>query len=377
MKLFDIAQELVGFHTVSDASTVQIGDRISDILSASGFQVEQHTYDMRGVRKINVIARKGPEGLPEIALTGHYDTVPYDPREWKSDPLTLTERDGKLYGRGACDMKVFVALAMHVGMRIATNELKKPFALIFTSDEEVGCIGARRLVKDRGALARSFVIGEPTGLVPFNMHKGYIYLRIKLQGVGGHSSRPAEGVNVVTRALPMVLTRLDQFSEALRVVRDDRFDPPYPTLNVGVVKTGDNAAKNTIAEYVEIELDIRPLPGQRVEDVVHALTRHIAPDGEINGVSVIIEYARSPTMPFETRNDAGVVQLIERLAGHQAVSTSFNTEGGVFNLSGGESVICGLGHIAQAHRPNEFVDTSFLSEKSIALFERVIREVCC
>ena len=376
MQIIDLARELISTYTVSEAPTTTIANRLSDILESAGFTIDHHTYTVGGIPKVNVVARKGPHGLPEVALTGHMDTVPFDPSEWRSDPLKLTERDGKLFGRGACDMKAFIALATAVGSRIPAADLKHPFALIFTSDEEVGCIGARRLIKDRGQLARRFVIGEPTGMVPFHMHKGYIYLKIRLLGRGGHSSRPDEGINVVSQALPPVITRINEFAEALQQVRDDRFDPPYPTLNIGVVRTGENAAKNTIAEEAVVELDIRPVPRQRVEDIVYALEHHIAPDGSVNGVSVRVDLARSPTVPFETARSADIVELVEGVMEAPSRPTSFNTEGGVFNSTGGASVVCGLGHIAQAHKPNEYVDASFLSENTADLFERIIRRIC-
>lgn len=373
-----LARRLIGFHSVSNVSSREIADFISNLLDTSGFSVEQQSYRLSdGVEKVNVVATKGGKDMAKLALSGHIDTVPFDEKEWRNhDPLNLELRDGRFYGRGACDMKGFLAVAMVAGMRIPAHELSAPFSLVFTSDEEVGCIGARKLVEAKGKLADMFVIGEPTSFQPFILHKGYIFVRINLRGKGGHSSEPAKGRNVLERALPQVIVRLNEFKSSLERIRDERLSPSYPTLNIGKLSTGRNSAKNTIAEECTLELDIRPIPGQDVDEVFEALRRHVAPEGEINGIAVDIKLVRKPTLPFETSKDAGIVRETVAMTGKPATSTSFNTEGGVFNHAGSESVICGLGSIAQAHQPDEFVDAHFLSEDFVRRYEQLIRRVC-
>ena len=378
----DLTRRLIAHRSVSDASSRPIADDVSNVLECAGFRIQQHTYTVKGIEKVNVIAIKGNGGLPELAFSGHLDTVPYNDSEWTSDPLKLTERGGLFYGRGTCDMKGFIALAMDVGMRIPAHSLKRPFGLIFTSDEEVGCIGVRNLVDARsknglGPIANNIVIGEPTNLQPFILHKGYIYIRVLLRGKEGHSSEPDKGLNAVMLALPEVLTRLNELKDSLAQVRNPNFAVPFATLNVGVVTTGKSAQKNVIAKECTIELDIRPLPGQDSHEIVHALREHIAPDGSINGVTVEVQLARAPTPPFETSPDASIVTNLVDIFGKPPTSTSFNTEGGILNRSGCTCVICGLGSIEQAHKPNEFVSGKFFSETVAQGYERLVHRFCC
>ncbi len=373
----DLTRRLIAHRSVSDASSRPIADWISNVLEGTGFRIEQHTYNIRGVEKVNIIAVKGGDGMPELAFSGHLDTVPYKESEWKSDPLMLTERDARWYGRGTCDMKSFIALAMDVGMRIPMSDLRKPFGLIFTSDEEVGCVGVRRLVEKRQPIARNIVIGEPTNLVPFILHKGYIYLKVVLRGQEGHSSEPHKGKNAVMLALPEVLLRLNELRDGLAQVEDPRFAVPFPTLNVGKVQTGAGAAKNVIAKECTIELDVRPLPGQDVDEVVQAIRKHVAREGNINGIQVEVQLVRAPTPPFETAADAPIVRKLEEYFQRKATSTSFNTEGGILNRSGCTCVICGLGSIEQAHKPDEYVDARFFSEDIARQYESLVRTFCC
>lgn len=370
-----VLQRLIAMNTVSSESTVEIASYVSDYLSDCSFAIEHHKYELRGVPKVNVIARKGGDDL-RLALAGHMDTVPFNPAEWRSDPLELTKVSDKWFGRGTCDMKGFLALAMVAGSRISEDELNHPFGLVFTSDEEVGCIGAKKLVNDKGKVSDMFIIGEPTEFEPFTLHKGYMYLIIELRGKNGHSSRPKEGISIVD-ALGPILAKIESFKRHLGEIEDIRLHPPCPTLNVGVISTGKNSAKNVIADFCRLELDIRPVPGQDVEEIFQAFKLFIT-DGEshINGVEVRVMYGRMPTPPMETPSDALIVLEAEKMSGHPACSTAFNTEGGIFNSSGADSVICGLGSIQQAHRPNEFVHESYLTDEMVEKYVSTIRNIC-
>lgn len=376
-RVVEVLRRLISMNTVSDRSTIEITDYIAEYLENAGFSIDRMLYERAGVKKVNLIASKG-EGSPILALSGHMDTVPFNATDWKNlDPLQLTERSGKWYGRGTCDMKGFLAIAMVAGSNISSLELCRAFALVFTSDEEVGCIGAKELVKERGAVADMCIIGEPTDLMPFILHKGYMYVRIELQGKRGHSSRPDEGLNVIERALPTVLKRINSFRDALRQIRDERLEPPYPTLNTGVVSTGENAAKNIIPNKCVIELDMRPVPGQDVEEIMHSFRRYVTDDEEfVNGVSIRIDYARMPTSPLEVDPNDEVVRAVSEEFGFEACSTSFNTEGGVFRSAGMRSVICGPGSIQQAHQPNEYLHGRYLTEETVQGYSNVIRNIC-
>lgn len=372
--VLNILRLLVAEDTTSYRSTTQIADIISNYLGEKGFSIEAQHYFLRGVKKTNIIAQKG-SGHPRLALSGHMDTVPFDPTAWKTDPLKLTRVGEQWFGMGVCDMKGFLAIAMVAGSRIPAEKLKHPFALVFTSDEEVGCIGAKNLVRERGQVADLVVIGEPTELQPFVLHKGYMYLKVILRGKRGHSSRPHEGISVIDALLP-VLERIKSFNEHLTGIRDVRLNPPYPTLNVGVVSTGSHSAKNIIPEYCIIELDIRPIPGQNVDEMFRAFRHHISRgENTVGDVRVEIGYGRAPTPPMETVGNA-LTRTIEEVMGQPATATAFNTEGGVFNSVGMQSTICGIGSIAQAHTPNEFVHASYLSPEIVERYTEVINKIC-
>lgn len=390
-KVIEVLRRLIGMNTVSDQSTREIADYVSNYLESDGFTIEEHVYFAQRedktadgkkktvkVEKVNVIARKG-DGDLRLALTGHMDTVPLlDLNKWDSNPLELTLKGNKWFGRGTCDMKGFLALAMVAGSRISAGQLKQPFGLVFTSDEEVGCVGAKKLIKDKGRIADMIIIGEPTDLHPVVLHKGYMFIRIELKGKSGHSSHPKKnGINVVQRALPFILEKINKFTRHLESIQDDRLIPPYPTMNIGVVNTGKESAKNIIAGSCVIEIDMRPVPGQNPDALFHAFSRYIT-DGEakVNDVEVKVSWARQPTPPMETSADSLVVQEVATMCGYPAESTSFNTEGGVFNASGAQSVICGLGSIQQAHELNEFVDGKYLTDEVVEKYVATILRIC-
>lgn len=373
--VLEFTKSLVGMDTVSNRSTRSIADFLSNVLEDSGFVIEQQVYRNAGVEKVNVVARKGGTE-PKLALSGHLDTVPFDEGDWLTDPLELTERDGRFYGMGVCDMKGFLAVVMCAGMRIAVADLRYPFALVFTSDEEIGCVGAKQLIRKKERLAEMIIIGEPTEFKPVFLHKGYIFLQVILRGRRGHSSRPAEGENVIERALPTVIHRLTEFKQAMERARDERLNPPYPTLNVGKVDTGPGSSKNIIADYCAIDIDIRPIPGQDIEEIMRSLQQHVAPTGVINGIKVAVRFARAPTPPFLIDPGTPLVQEAVRMTEQFAVSTSFNTEAGVFSNKDTQVVVCGLGSIKQAHRPNEFLDARYLQDTMVDHYEALIRRLC-
>ena len=231
-------------------------------------------------------------------------------------------------------------------------------------------------MKEAGRIADMVVIGEPTEFCPVYMHKGYIFVRITLEGVRGHSSDPAKGKNVVERALPTVILRLMEFKQALESIRDARLEPTYPTLNIGKVTTGAGSAKNVIANSCILELDIRPVPGQNTADIINALKAVVAPEGEINGIKVKVLLARAPTPPFATPLDSLILRETVVMSGNQPISVPFNTEGGVFNSVGSESIICGLGSIKQAHQPNEFVEARYMTDEMVERYTSLILRLC-
>lgn len=399
MGIVGLTEKLVGFNTVSsESSTRPIADFISNLCEDAGFKTNQFVYSTsheitdgsgkkrtESLEKVNLFAVKGGEE-PVLGLSGHMDTVPYDRTKWQTNPFILTQRGNNYYGLGITDMKLFLATALIAGSKINATELKKPFALMFTSDEEVGCLGARKWLKNGDLILPSYiVIGEPSELIPYNQHKGYLYLKIKIdrpkasrKKIEVHSSDPRTAPNVLELALVPVLNGLLDLKERLKKISSPEFNPPYPTLNIGIVKTSDGAAKNIIAGECIIELDIRPVPGQDTEEILEKVNWIVQQAVEdIEGIQAEVHLGRSPTPPMHTPKESPIVQLVEKISRHSARSVCFNTEAGVFNEAGAQSVIWGPASIKQAHKPNEFASARWFQDDIVEKYVALIKSICC
>lgn len=275
---------------------------------------------------------------------------------------------------------IFLAIAMKTGEKINKNKLKKPFSLCFTSDEEVGCLGARKLMRKGVYLGKYVVIGEPTEMMPLNLHKGYMFIRIILRGKTGHASVPGNGKSVIHSALSLVLREIEKFSLVLSKIIDNRFSPDCPTINIGVVTTDNEnkkSSKNLIADFCKIELEIRPIPGQEPEEIFFVFNKIISDTiSGIDGISVKVEFARAPTPPMETDFGLKISDEIVKITGNNLQSVCFNTEGGVFNRFGASSIICGPGSINQAHKAREFVDAKYFKDNIVDQYVQLIKNIC-
>ncbi|HEX8338855.1 MAG TPA: M20/M25/M40 family metallo-hydrolase, partial [Pyrinomonadaceae bacterium] len=247
MSVEEILAGLVAIDSTSSRPNVEIVEHLAARAEGLGLCARLFPYtDEQGVKKLQLVAvhPKSFEdgGEVELALVGHTDTVPFDPA-W-AEALTLTERDGKLYGRGSCDTKGFIAAALAALGEIDVGRLARPVALVLTADEEVGCLGAKRLAEARPFRARHAVVGEPTSLRPMRAGKGYCLAEVTVHGREGHSAYPALGASAIMRAARLV-TRIETVAEELKALPHGAFDPPHTTLNVGLIRGG--TAKNVIA----------------------------------------------------------------------------------------------------------------------------------
>lgn len=381
MSLEQITSKLVSFCTVSDQnSTREIADWISNWLEEGGFAVRQFSYATNGISKVNLVAIKGGNE-PFLALSGHMDTVPAE--EWTPatpGPFVLTKIGKHYYGRGVADMKLFLAVAMMAGQQVFSHELARPFALYFTSDEEVGCVGIKKLFQQGVPVPTYTVIGEPTGMVPVHMHKGYMYLRIRIDAKDrgpGHSSNPDTRKNVLKVGVPEVLQMLKHMDEHLRQICNPRFKVPFATLNPGVISMDPGAAKNIIASNCTIDLDVRPLPGQSPNWILGLLKRALdLAIRPIHGIKAVIGYRRSPSLPMKTPDTSPIVRMAEELSGYPATTVAYNTEGGVFNAHGSQSVVWGPANIAQAHTSDEHIHEKWLQQDTVDSYVTFIRRMC-
>ncbi|MDQ3908740.1 MAG: acetylornithine deacetylase, partial [Acidobacteriota bacterium] len=271
MNVKETLAELVGIDSVSSRTNLEIIERLAAHAERLGLRARASSYfDDAGVEKFNLVAvaprSTSDDEEVELALVGHTDTVPFDPA-W-AEALALTERGGKLYGRGACDTKAFIAAALSAVASVGVANLRRPLALVFTADEEVGCVGAKRLAESRALSVRRAIIGEPTSLRPVRAGKGYCLAEVQVFGREGHSAYPALGASAIYRAARLI-GRIEQVAKRLEAERHEAFDPPFTTVNVGRVEGG--TAKNIIAGSCRFTLEWRPVPGQAASRAVEII----------------------------------------------------------------------------------------------------------
>lgn len=376
----EILARLIAFPTVSSDSNLDLIGWVAEYLEALGARVEV-LRNAEGT-KANLFATLGPEGDGGIVLSGHSDVVPVADQDWTSDPFVMRAQDGLLFGRGACDMKGFIACALAMAPHFAAAPLSRPLHFAFTHDEEVGCLGAADLVaalEGRGLKPAMAIIGEPTEMRIIEGHKGCCEYTTRFTGCEGHGSDPDQGVNAAEYAVRYV-TRLLELREALkaRAPEGSGFEPPWTTLNIGRVHGG--VAHNVICGKAEVEWEFRPVqPGDTafVKDEIAAYARDVLlpamqavdPGARIE-TEVIGEVAGLEPMP---ENEARA--LVADLTGANGAGlVSFATEAGLFQSMGMSTVVCGPGSIAQAHKPDEYVSESQLSA-CLAMLEGLGRKL--
>ncbi len=354
-EVISLLRDLVAIDSTSTKSNVPIIDALDRRLTALGLVTERQRYvDDAGVEKQNLLATAG-QGVPELALVGHSDCVPFD-AGW-AEALSLTERSGFLYGRGACDTKAFIACAV-VAMSKAKAKLTKPAMLVFTADEELGCVGAKKLLEAGKGRARRALVGEPTSLRPIRANKGYCLAEVEVHGKEGHSAYPDTGASAVFRAARF-LSKLEQYSRTtLREHTDAAFAPPFGTLNVGLLSGGK--AKNVIPGLVRFTLEWRPLPGQDVNVVLDAVERLrrecVAEDATFTLTVKPLRLDRG----FATAPEADLVTFIAGQTGKAADTVAFGTEGPQLAALGAVPVVFGPGDITVAHQTGEHVPVAEL-----------------
>jgi len=375
MTVKETLAQLVSIDSVSARSNAEIIGLLTNRCEAMGFYVKQFPYsDENGVEKTNMVAVAGTgvSDTPtvELALVGHTDTVPYDPN-W-TEATTLIESEGKLFGRGACDTKGFIAAALVATESIDLKLLRKPLALIFTADEEVGLLGAKRLAEKRPLRAHYSIVGEPTSLQPMRAGKGYCIAEITVRGREGHSAYPALGASAIFRAA-RVIVRLEKLADDLKAQRHESFDPPYTTLNVGVIRGG--TAKNVIAGECRFTLEWRPIPGQPASWLLELLQMALQEEKKVDADFECEVIANRADSGFEVAADSPIVQLLEGLSGKKAGTVAFGTEAAQMMELGADAVVMGPGNIRVAHQTGEFVPIDEL-DRCVEILRQAIELSC-
>ena len=368
-------ERLVSFPTVSRESNMVLIDFVREHLRPLDAEVRLTFDDDR--RKANLFATVGPRGPGGLMLSGHTDVVPVDRQAWESDPFVATEKDGRLYGRGASDMKGFIAIALALLPEYASR-LQKPLHLAFSYDEEVGCIGVGRLIED---LARArvqpsgCVVGEPTLMTPVIAHKGKRSYRCAVRGLSAHSAYAPAAVNAVEAAAEGV-AYLKGMARRLRDrgPYDRGFDVAHTTVHTGVIRGG--TALNIVPNECSFDFEIRHLPGDDPAALLSELKGHIAGriEPEMKAVDPrsgfeIVQMSEIPAL--DTSAETGIVALVHELTGTSEVGkVSYGTEASQFQRAGIPSVVCGPGSIEQAHKPNEYIEIA-----QVAACERFLRRL--
>ncbi len=375
-------RKLVGFDTTSRESNLALIGFVRDTLAGLGAE-SRLVHDESG-RKANLYATLGPPGKPGIMLSGHTDVVPVDGQDWASDPFDLVEKDGRLYGRGAADMKSFIAVALALAPEFARRGLETPIHFALSYDEEVGCIGVRRLIdalNEMPVRPAMCIVGEPTEMKVVVAHKGKKSVRVAVRGLECHSSLAPAGVNAVQYAAELIafITGLARRC-AEEGPFDGEFDVPHTTLHVGTIEGG--TALNIVPKDCRFEFEIRHLPDDDPEALFGEIRRHAEETLEprMHAVSRECGFAWREMSAFpglDTRAEAPVVNFAKGLAErNDHGKVAFGAEAGLISRRADiPTVICGPGSVAQAHKPNEFVTLEQIA-RCEAFMRRLMDRVC-
>ncbi len=345
-------------------------EKLGEWLESLGFRVQLMPLAANPA-KYNLLAclGSGDEGL---LLSGHTDTVPCNEEAWHSDPFTLEQRDGRLYGLGSCDMKGFFPLAIAAAAEFSAARLRRPLCILATADEESTMQGARELVEVGLPQARYAIIGEPTGLAPVTMHKGVMMEQLTIHGRSGHSSNPRLGVNALEAAHEAMDILLLYRKELEQQWRDDNFEVEAPTLNLARIQGGDNP--NRICGRCQLSFDIRLLPGMCREELRATLQKRLAAVQKHWDARLELE-ALFPGADAFHQEPTALVRAAEEFSGRPSCSVPFATEAPLLQSMGLEVVVLGPGNLAQAHQPNEYLEQERL-QPTVQLLQQMIARFC-
>lgn len=364
--LRELLSRLLKFDTTSRESNLELMMFIKEYLEEQG--VDSTLIFNREHTKANLYARLGPMIDGGVMLSGHTDVVPVDGQKWSYPPFQLTEVDGKYYGRGSTDMKGFIACVLAAVPQFQESPLRMPLHLAFSYDEEVGCLGVRSLIEHIKAATDKpmmCIVGEPTEMKPVFGHKGKVAMRCRVEGHACHSAYAPEGVNAIEYAAKVV-NKVSELAEELVEVQDKRFNPPYSTMQTGIIRGG--SALNIVPDFCYFDIEMRHLPGIDPNATFNELEQYalqtlspkmqaVHPDSSICFESI----SSYPSLLTDPRSE--FAQLVSDWCQSDEFDTvAFGTEGGLFDEMGIATIVCGPGSMAQGHKPDEFVAIEQLNQ---------------
>lgn len=364
----DLLRTLVAFNTTSRLSNLELIDFVYERLKSAG--LDPYIDYNNDKSKANLYAIIGPRTGGGVALSGHSDVVPVEGQDWTRDPWTLTREDALLYGRGAADMKGFIAVVLAAVPAMLEQDLREPIHLCISHDEEIGCVGVRSLLEYLAGQAtrpRSCIVGEPTRMDIVTGHKGKLATRCHVNGRACHSALAPRGVNAVHAAARVIGFLMDMARDRREAGPfDDAFDVPYSTIHTGVIHGGTTV--NIVPAECYFDFEFRNLPGDEPMEMLEAVKRfvkdQVEPEMHTGEHGVEFQWQElSHVAGLTTDETDAVVKLIRRLTDNDRIKkVGFGTEAGGFSRIGIQSVVCGPGSISQAHTPDEFIEISQLAE---------------
>jgi acetylornithine deacetylase len=382
MTVENILKTLVAFPVLGGDSNLSIMQWIKTYIES--YDIETYLVPNATGNKASLHCRIGPEVDGGVILSGHMDVVPVAGQAWDTDPFILTDKgDGNLYGRGACDMKGFLACCLAALPQMVEADLKKPIYFAFSYDEEIGCLAAPELAeainKHYSETPKYAIIGEPSMMEPIVGQKGIYILETYVNGSEGHSSRIKQEVSAIHESMRLILwleQKMDQLIADERL--DARFHPPHSTIHIGLVNGG--IAPNIIANKAHFYWDLRTIPMDDIQNIMDEfdaycrerehLLRKVYPDFSIKTIET-----HPPVPHLDTKADDDIVNLIKRLSGNTKLNTvAYAAEAGQFANAGFQAAICGPGSIEQAHRANEFISKTQLKE-GLNMMTQLIQEL--
>lgn len=377
-----LLNRLVSFPTVSSESNLELIDFVEEYLDS--LNIKSYRVSNEDGTKASIYTHIGPDSEGGVVLSGHTDVVPVEGQEWDTDPFVVTESDGKLFGRGTCDMKGFNALALSAIPLALQRGLKRPLQIALSYDEEVGCTGAPRLVEhmlsEGMPRAENVIVGEPTMLKVVTGHKGGFGFQMHFRGYEVHSSIMHTGVSAIMMGAKLIDWANDM--NAKNAAKTPKplsavFDPPYTTIHIGTISGG--TAHNITAKDCRFDFDFRVVPGDDTDEWRACFEKRVAElDTEMKavhseaGIDAVQDFGLAGLVPEE---NGSAERLARQLTGDNSTNVvSFMTEAGIFQENGYSVVVCGPGSIEQAHQPNEFLTVDQLQRGKIFV-ERLVESL--
>jgi acetylornithine deacetylase len=371
MNTRDILAKLIAFPTVSRDPNIALIEWVTSLLGEHG--ITATIIPNEAGTKANLYATVGPKDRAGVMLSGHTDVVPVEGQDWSKPAFELSESEDRLYGRGTCDMKGFVAAAINAAITASKRELQTPLHLALSYDEEIGCIGVRSLIdmlKDARIRPAMCIVGEPTGMMVASGHKGKTALRATCTGQEGHSALAPLAMNALHLAMDFGQAIRDkQFEIMATGHKDGDYDVPYTTLHIGKIEGG--TALNIVPNHAIVDFEIRNLAEDDPQEIIADLREAAAKiTRNANHPAAKIELTESWSYPgLLTQQEADVLTFVKSLTGaNSTIKVAFGTEGGLFSdRLGIPTVICGPGSMMQGHKPDEFVAIAQLTACDVML----------